>query len=145
MDLGQTWTYSESPFPPISSGQRLVLMRLKEGPILFVSFTHHPREKEGGMVFSDITGKEFSGTGMYAAVSYDEGKSWPVKKLVTPGLGKYEGGGWTGQFETTSTSAEPMGYLAATQSPDNTIHLISSRMHYRFNLKWLETPNTLDK
>lgn len=33
--------------------------------------------------------------------------------------------------------AEPRGYLAATQTPDHTIHLVSSRNHYRFNLQWL--------
>ena len=32
---------------------------------------------------------------------------------------------------------EPAGYLAATQTPDGTIHLLSSRLHYRFNLAWL--------
>ena len=35
--------------------------------------------------------------------------------------------------------AEPLGYLAATQSPDGTIHLLSSGLHYRFNLPWLLT------
>jgi formylglycine-generating enzyme len=35
-------------------------------------------------------------------------------------------------------NAEPRGYLAAVQSPDGMIHIVSSRLHYRFNLKWLE-------
>ena len=35
------------------------------------------------------------------------------------------------------THAETAGYLAATQTPDGIIHLISSRLHYRFNLAWL--------
>jgi hypothetical protein len=34
--------------------------------------------------------------------------------------------------------AEPKGYLVAKQAPDNTIHLLSSGLHYRFNLGWLE-------
>ena len=37
----------------------------------------------------------------------------------------------------TQTQAEPLGYLAATQTPDNTIHLISSNIHYRFNMEWI--------
>ena len=37
----------------------------------------------------------------------------------------------------TPTRAEHAGYLAATQPPDRVIHLISSRLHYRFNLPWL--------
>ena len=33
--------------------------------------------------------------------------------------------------------AEPKGYFACTQTPDGVIHLISSRLHYRFNLAWI--------
>jgi hypothetical protein len=75
---------------------------------------------------------------MFAAISYDEGKTWPVRKLMTPGEGEFDGGAWTRTFKTDATHAEPRGYLAATQSPDNVIHLISSILHYRFNLEWLE-------
>lgn len=140
-DMGQTWTYSASPFPPISGGQRLVLIRLAEGPILFVSFTD-PRtlRKKKGMTFTDADGNEFTGTGMYAALSNDEGETWPVRKLLTPGEGEYDGGGHTKRFTATDTTAEHGGYLAATQSPDNVIHLISSKLHYRFNLAWLTMP-----
>ena len=38
-DLGKTWTYKASPFLGIGGGQRLVLKRLNEGPLLLVSFT----------------------------------------------------------------------------------------------------------
>lgn len=140
-DMGKKWTYSASPFPPISGGQRLVLMRLVEGPILLVSFTD-PRSvrKKTGMTFTDAEGNEFTGAGMYAALSYDEGETWPVRKLVTPGEGEYDGGGHTKYFTATPTQAEHGGYLAATQSPDKVIHLISSKLHYRFNLAWLTTP-----
>ena len=48
------------------------------------------------------------------------------------------GGAWTGFFDMDSTHAEPRGYLAGTQTPDGTIHILSSRLHYRFNLKWVE-------
>ena len=41
-DMGKTWRYEASPFPPISGGQRCTMIRLKEGPIVLVSFTHHP-------------------------------------------------------------------------------------------------------
>ena len=37
-----------------------------------------------------------------------------------------------------ATHAEPKGYLACTQTPDGMIHLLSSRVHYRFNLRWIE-------
>lgn len=140
-DLGQTWTYQASPFPPIGGGQRLVLKRLQEGPILLVSFTSANRSKPeaGGMSFTR-EGRELNGHGMFAALSFDEGETWPVRKLLTPGQGEYDGGAHTGRFTATPTRAEHAGYLAVTQSPDGVIHLISSRLHYRFNLAWLQTP-----
>ena len=117
-DLGETWTYHASVFPPIRSGQRLVLMRLREGPILIVSFGEN---------------------GMFASLSYDEGMTWTAPKTMTDGSGlTLEGGAWTGTFTLDATHAEPKGYLAATQTPDGIIHLISSKNHYRFNLAWLE-------
>lgn len=141
-DMGKTWNYHASPFPPIDGGQRLVLMRLNEGPLMLVSFTDHPQrtpEADRGMEFRDGKGRVYKGYGMYAAVSYDEGKTWPVKKLLTDGVERHlDGGAWTGFFEQDATHAEPRGYLAGTQSPDNTIHIVSSRLHYRFNLAWLE-------
>lgn len=138
-DLGETWKYQASPFPPIGGGQRLVLRRLNEGPLLFIAFTSgNRREPEAnGMTFVDQDGKEFIGHGMYAALSFDDGQSWPIRKLLTPGAGEFNGGAWTQVFVGTPTRAEPAGYLAATQTPDGTIHLISSRLHYRFNLAWL--------
>lgn len=141
-DMGKTWHYQASEFPPIDGGQRLVLMRLNEGPLLLVSFTDHPQrtpEAERGMEFTDAEGHTYKGYGMYAAVSYDEGKTWPVKRLLTDGVERFlDGGAWTKTFIMDATHAEPRGYLAGTQSPDNTIHIVSSRLHYRFNLAWLE-------
>ena len=140
-DSGKTWTYNPSVFPPIGGGQRVVLKRLRTGPLLFVSFTSGNRTKPlaNGMTFTDQKGKTFTGHGMYAAVSFDDGKTWPVRKLLTPGKGEFDGGAWTKQFTATPTQAEHAGYLAATQTPDGVIHLISSRLHYRFNLPWLLT------
>jgi len=42
--------------------------------------------------------------------------------------------------QVDATHAEPRGYLSACQTPDALIHLITSRQHYAFNLKWLQTP-----
>jgi formylglycine-generating enzyme len=143
-DQGETWEYFPSEFPRIGGGQRLVFMRLREGPLLFVSFTE-PSATEGqeptqGMEFADANGNRFVGYGMFAALSYDEGETWPARKLLTPGEGRFDGQAWTGEFEATPTRAEHGGYLAATQTPDNVIHLVSSGLHYRFNKKWIETP-----
>lgn len=141
-DMGKTWRYEPSIFPPIGGGQRLVLMRLREGPILLISFTDkRSPEVRKGMTFTDQNGDEFTGYGIFAALSFDEGKTWPTRKLITPGKGTYGGGAWTGEFTATPYRAEHGGYLAATQSPDRMIHLISSRLYYQFNLAWLNEPN----
>lgn len=135
-DRGKTWAYQASDFPPIGGGQRLVLMRLHEGPLLLVSFTGE-RNDATSLEFLDSQGQTFRGVGMFAALSFDDGQTWPVRKLLTPGQGEYDGGAWTGAFTASPTRAEHGGYLAATQTPDGVIHLISSRLHYRFNLAWL--------
>ena len=145
-DLGKTWTYTASPFPPINGGQRLVLMRLREGPILLISFTNSKgQDKPTSWIFAGADGNPFDGVGMYASLSFDEGQTWPMRKLLTPGKGNYDGGAWTGELTATPTRAEHAGYLAATQTPDGIIHLISSRLYYQFNLTWLQTPPTSNK
>jgi formylglycine-generating enzyme required for sulfatase activity len=138
-DLGENWTYWPSGFPPISGGQRLILLRLSEGPLLLVSFTGAGSSGGDGLVINDARGERQRVYGMFAALSHDDGRTWPVKKLVSPGgeLQAYDGGGNTGWFVADDTHAEPKGYLAATQSPDGVIHVISSAQHYRFNLAWL--------
>jgi len=140
-DSGKTWTYHASPFPPIQGHQRLVLLRLAEGPLLLVSFTCHPTRtpsEERGMTFEE-NGRKYKGYGMFAALSYNEGKTWPVRKLLSDGKERIlNGGAWTQFFRMDSTHAEPRGYLAAVQAPNGIIHLLSSRIHYAFNLKWLE-------
>ncbi len=135
-DMGRTWTYSASEFQPISGGQRLVLRRLQEGPILFVSFA----DRKKGMDIPDASGKQRRVYGMFAALSFDEGKTWPCKRLLTAGgpAKKLDGGGNTGPFTMDETHAEPRGYLAATQTPNGLIHLISSKQYYVFNLAWIK-------
>ena len=58
-DMGKTCKYVASELPPIDGGQRLVLMRLNEGPLLLVSFTDHPQRtplEERGLEFKDKNG-----------------------------------------------------------------------------------------
>lgn len=117
-DRGMTWQSEASIFPPIGSGQRLVLKRLQEGPLMLVSFGEN---------------------GMFATLSFDDGKTWSGRVLMTDGKTRtLDGGAWTGMFTMDSDNAEPKGYLCCTQTPDGTIHLLSSRLHYRFNLAWLQ-------
>ena len=80
----------------------------------------------------------FGENGMFASLSSDDGKTWSKPVLMTDGKTRaLNGGAWTGSFTMDSDHAEPKGYLCCTQTPDGTIHLLSSRLHYRFNLAWL--------
>ena len=154
-DGGKTWTYSISEFPDITSGQRLTLKRLKEGPLLLCSFTddlaYHEADgrvtrgkKESereGLPFKQRDGSTKTGYGIFAAVSFDDGATWPVRRLVTPvspgGQPMNAQGTDGGKVVLDATHAELNGYLASCQGPDGRIHLISSRNYYVFNLAWL--------
>ena len=126
-DLGETWRYEASEFPVVSNTQRPVLLRLKEGPIVLCSFTDQARDLKKGLGGKGLTFKstdgDFTGVGLFAAVSYDEGQTWPDRRLVTPG---------------SSAKADTNGYLAITQTRDGRIQLITSSRHYAFNLAWLK-------
>ena len=134
-DVGRTWSYTASPFPPISGGQRLVVTRLAEGPIFFASFA---KEFE----IADASGAQRKVAGLFGALSFDEGRTWPVRRLITDDgpPREIDGGGNTGRFLLSRDSAEPRGYLSVCQTPDGLIHLISSKQHYAFNLAWLKAP-----
>jgi len=134
-DGGETWTYSPSPFPPIGGGQRLAILRLAEGPILFCSFGRK-------VTITDASGDKRLVSGLFAALSTDDGRTWTIKRLISDdGPARIvDGGGNTGRFTLSARSAEPRGYLSICQTPDRLIHLISSKQHYAFNLAWLNTP-----
>lgn len=140
-DEGLTWAFSESEFPAISSAQRAVLIRLREGPLLLCSYTDqgaHWKDRKG-MVFGAADGSEFTGYGLFAAVSFDDGKAWPNRRVITPGgkkrtLPTID----RGMATFSDTMSEPTGYLAITQTMDGRIQLLSSKNHYVFNLAWLK-------
>jgi hypothetical protein len=120
-DLGETWQWEISEFPVVSNTQRPALLRLKEGPILLCSFTDEhrtPFKERKGMTFRS-TGGDYTGFGLYAALSYDDGKTWPDRRLITaPG----------------QAVADSWGYLAVAQIRDGNIQLITSKDHYAFKL-----------
>ncbi len=139
-DGGVMWTHEPTPFPAISSVQRAVLMRLREGPMLLCSFTDISAnaKKPAGMDFPCESGT-LHGAGLFAALSFDDGKTWPHRRLITPGgAPRTVNGIDRGQFTLSPTSAEPQGYLAATQTRDGRVQLVSSKNHYVFNLAWLK-------
>ncbi len=121
-DMGASWTYSASIFPPIGSAKRLVLLRLKEGPLFFASF---------------------GSNGLFGTVSYDDGQTWTSQRLITddgPGRPVETLDGTI--FTMSIDNAEPKGYLSVCQGVNGVIHLISSRQHYAFNLKYIDSNYT---
>ena len=126
-DMGKTWTHRASPFPPISSGQRLVLLRLQEGPLFFASFA--------------AAGKQREISGLFGALSFDDGETWTTRRLISDdGPGRKVESMDGALFTLSADSAEPKSYLSVCQSAGGVIHLIGSRQHYAFNLAWLKTP-----
>ncbi|TFG49079.1 MAG: glycoside hydrolase [Candidatus Brocadiia bacterium] len=135
-DMGKTWTKTPSIFTDVGGGQRLAMMRLKEGPILFASFT------DRGIIITDKSGAKREIRGLYTAISEDEGETWSTVKLVTddgPGIGGMTTNG--AYFAFSQRNSEYRGYLAVCQAPNGLVHLISSYSHYTFNLAWLKQPN----
>ena len=137
-DGGKTWHYSASPFPPVSGGQRCVLLRLQEGPIFLASFTGSRKTPET-MPIVDEAGNERHVTGLFGALSYNDGETWTNIRLISDDGADKEIETMDGRpFVMGLNSAEPGGYLAVTQGKNGIIHLISSKQHYRFNYAWLK-------
>jgi formylglycine-generating enzyme required for sulfatase activity len=141
-DMGKTWTYGASPFQAIRGMQRAVLLRLKEGPLLFISFCgakSQPNKED--MLITDASGRQRPVSGIFAALSLDEGETWPTRRLISDD-------GPPRQMETTdrmvftmsASSAETFGYFSICQTANGLVHLISSKNHYVFNLAWLKAP-----
>ena len=137
-DGGRTWHYSASSFPPVSGGQRCVFLRLQEGPIFLASFTGSRKTPET-MLVVDESGKERHVSGLFGALSYDDGETWTNIRLISDDGPDREIETMDGRpFVMGLNSAEPGGYLAVTQGRNGIIHLISSKQHYRFNYAWLK-------
>ena len=104
-------------------------MRLAEGPLLYIGFTDssvNVRAKTvKGMNFINADGNQVNGSGMFAALSFDEGKTWQNQKLI-PNWNKRP---WVSRYT---------GYLSSIQTPDGIVYLVSSKFYYRFNLAWLK-------
>jgi len=137
-DRGKTFTSYASEFTPIAGGQRLALLRLREGQLFLASFT--PEDGDRGLMIIDSSGNRREVKGLFAALSEDDGRSWPYKRLVTDdGVARTIECTDGAAITMSARHAEYRGYLSACQSLDGLIHIISSRNHYTFNQKWLKT------
>ncbi len=108
-DMGDSWEVRESPFPGIGGGQKSAVLRLASGAVL--------------MLTAD-TRKLFAG-GTLAALSLDEGKTWPHARKVDAPVG---------------------GYMSLAQGPDGVIYLVGSRLNMAAcNEAWLREGKPLPR
>lgn len=147
VDGGRTWTRSASVFPSIGTGRRMTLTRLRHSP----SHPLYPGQKalmftgfaDEGIRARDGQGSLTTVTGLYAALSFDEGETWPeeyrrvISNLEVDEEFTFEGAPWQRTHTLSRTKGQEHGYIAATQTPDGMIYLSDGKMVYSFNLDWL--------
>jgi sulfatase modifying factor 1 len=115
-NLGVSWTHGwRTDLWPLGGGKRHVFFRLREGPLLLISFT-------GGSNITTVSGKTRRISGLYAATSTDEGETFMIHKPLVdeaaPPSAQYamDQIPWT----MTNATAEPRGYTSARQTKDGT-------------------------
>jgi hypothetical protein len=102
-DLGDTFEVKPTPFPGISGGMKPAALRLRSGALLLCS--------------TDAKSRILPERGTYAALSLDDGKTWPHVRQVD-GVD---------------------GYLSLAQGPNGVIYLFGTRMGCAaFNEAWLK-------
>ena len=137
-DGGFTWSSSATELPSISTGRRVSLIRLDYSenagskPLMMTGF--------GELEAKDTMGNLTLLNGLYVALSFDEGKSWPAqyRRIISDGSGDIEIAPWQRQTTLTLTSGQPEGYMSATQTPDGNIYLTDGKIVYSFNLAWVK-------
>ena len=139
-DRGTSFIISSTLLPNIHGGQRMVSLRLQEGPIAVFSFAN-PNSTDFGRVppvFDTKTSKQIFG--VFVALSVDEARSWEYFRVLSDGKPAHTVETTDGlQFKMDNSHGEPWGYLSAIQDPQTgIIHVISSRQHYQINLAWIK-------
>ncbi len=146
-DGGNTWTRSPSVFPSIKGIQRFTLLRLEYSdkypdfsgsvPLLFSGFANV------GITGKNAEGKIDTIQGLYAAISFDEGKTWPEKyrRVISDVNGSEEKiittAPWQRDNILSRTKGQEIGYMSAVQTPDGLIYITDGKIVYTFNLAWL--------
>lgn len=107
-DMGDSWEAKTTPFPGIGGGQKAVALKLASGALLLCSIDSK---------------KTLVGGGTFAALSLDDGATWPHVRKV-------EGAG---------------GYMSVAQAQNGIIYLCGSRMGAAaFNEAWLREGKAVD-
>ncbi len=81
-------------------------------------------------------------TGVYCAVSFDDGDTWKKKPMTADVTvaGRNQTGFDGRNFTMAYDKGEPKGYMAAAVYDESVITLITSRNSYSCNLAWLSQP-----
>jgi hypothetical protein len=144
VDGGKTWLRQPSVFPSIKGEQRFTLSRLlyssnKDGkkPLLFTGFAND------GIEAKNANGQLQHVKGLYVALSFDEGKTWPVnyRKVVSNirdnKISEVAVAPWQKVNQITNNVGIGIGYMSVIQSPDGIVHLTDGKIIYDFNMSWI--------
>jgi formylglycine-generating enzyme required for sulfatase activity len=144
VDGGKTWVRQPSVFPSIKGEQRFTLSRLlysssKDGkkPLLFTGFANE------GIEAKNANGKVQNVKGLYVALSFDEGKTWPVnyRKVVSDIMDNKKVevtvAPWQKVNQVTNNNGIGIGYMSVIQTPDGIVHLTDGKIVYDFNVSWI--------
>ncbi len=136
-DRGHTWRHEPTDLPSVDTGQRVALIRLPYStshdrqPLLLAGF--------GPLQAKDTHGQVTTVEGLYVALSFDNGRTWPAqhRRVVSDESGPLIIAPWQRSYELTRTTGQGEGYLSATQTPDGLIYLTDGKIVYSFNLAWV--------
>jgi len=146
-DNGYSWSRMPSEFPSIRSGQRFALLKLRYSN--YDSGTNYLRPLLlTGFANDSILGRNGEGKteyikGLYAAVSFDDGKTWPENyRRVISNQKRSESlevtvAPWQRKNLLTCKKGQEDGYMSVTQTPDGMIYLTDGKIVYSFNLEWI--------
>ncbi|MCS7090312.1 MAG: exo-alpha-sialidase [Verrucomicrobiota bacterium] len=122
-DGGRSWSQPQpSPFPALSSNQRLCMIRLANGHLCMVTDSVQRRSGQSPSGWAH-------GTGPVVALSTNDGRTWHFKAL--PVALPHE----------RDRRAGTLGYATVRQAPNGLIHVLSTMthpcLHYEFNEAWV--------
>ncbi|MHC4743687.1 MAG: SUMF1/EgtB/PvdO family nonheme iron enzyme, partial [Planctomycetota bacterium] len=120
-DNGKAFSYSDSEFQAIGGGQRLALLKLRNGAVFIATFGNMNGFAGDPMMITDENGNQFRANEMFGALSLDGGKTWPYKRVITDGSGRPVDSTDGGAVTLSWKSSEHRGYLSVCQSLDGVI------------------------